>query len=55
MTTRAQTRPRRFAKPAHWHNDPPPQPAPPAGARDGEGLSPTRYGDWVKDGIAVDF
>ncbi|HCY02621.1 MAG TPA: DUF1674 domain-containing protein, partial [Erythrobacter sp.] len=22
---------------------------------DDEDLSPTRYGDWVKDGIAIDF
>ena len=22
---------------------------------DPKGLSPTRYGDWVKDGIAIDF
>lgn len=41
-----------FEKPAHWTNDPPPDPAPP---KDEEGLSPTRYGDWVKNGIAVDF
>ena len=57
MTERATQRPRPFTKPAHWTNDP--QPAP-ARATEGEGtdpagLSPTRYGDWVRDGIAVDF
>ena len=25
------------------------------GEKDPDGLSPTRYGDWVKDGIAIDF
>ncbi|TMM47132.1 DUF1674 domain-containing protein [Qipengyuania marisflavi] len=52
MTKRATQRPEPFAKPAHWSNDPPPQPKP---GEDEEELSPTRYGDWVKDGIAVDF
>ncbi len=52
MSERAQ-RPDRFAKPAHWTNEPAPTPAPLE--RDREELSPTRYGDWVKDGIAVDF
>ena len=52
MSERAQ-RPGPFAKPAHWSNEPPPNPAPAERGR--EELSPTRYGDWVKDGIAVDF
>ena len=52
MTQRATSRPERFEKPAHWNNDPPPAPRPPEA---GEKLSPTRYGDWVKDGIAIDF
>lgn len=52
MTGRATTRPAKFAKPAHWSNDPPP--APQVG-EDSEFLSPTRYGDWVKNGIAIDF
>lgn len=55
MTQRATKRPRPFAKPAHWSNDPAPVPAPAAQAEDPDGLSPTRYGDWVKKGIAVDF
>jgi len=46
-------RPNSFRKPDHWSNTPPPKPAPAKG--DEEELSPTRYGDWVKDGIAVDF
>ena len=41
-----------FVKPDYWTNDPPP--APRKGKVE-ETLSPTRYGDWVKDGIAVDF
>ncbi|MHA6317814.1 DUF1674 domain-containing protein [Altererythrobacter sp. CAU 1778] len=41
-----------FVKPAHWSNDPPPKPEP---LKDDEKLSPTRYGDWVKKGIAIDF
>ncbi|MFM5908557.1 MAG: DUF1674 domain-containing protein [Novosphingobium sp.] len=56
MTKRATTRPAGFTKPAHWTNEPAPRPA--EATQQGEepdGLSPTRYGDWVKDGIAVDF
>lgn len=52
MTNRATQRPEPFAKPAHWTSEPPPPPAP---AKDDEELSPTRYGDWVRDGISVDF
>ena len=58
MTPRATTRPEGFRKPAHWTNDPPPAPG---AAKDQQGpeepeeLSPTRYGDWVHKGIAVDF
>ena len=52
MPKRATTRPEGFKKPAHWTNDAPP--APRKGSDD-EDLSPTRYGDWVKDGIAIDF
>ena len=49
---RATKRPATFEKPAHWTSAPPPKPS--AGKVD-EDLSPTRYGDWVRDGIAVDF
>jgi hypothetical protein len=55
MTKRATTRPEGFKKPAHWTNDPAPQPAKAGEEQDPEGLSPTRYGDWVHKGIAVDF
>lgn len=41
-----------FEKPSYWSNDPAPAPQPGEVA---EELSPTRYGDWVKDGIAIDF
>ena len=53
MAKRATKRPKEVAKPAHWSNEPPPEPK--AGEEVGEELSPTRYGDWVKNGIAVDF
>ena len=53
MTKRATKRPDKFKKPANWSNDPAPEPAkvpPPT-----DPLDPTRYGDWEKNGIAVDF
>jgi hypothetical protein len=53
MPKRATQRPKPFAKPDRWSNDPPP--APDKAESEAETLSPTRYGDWVKDGIAVDF
>ena len=34
---------------------PAPKPALAKAEPDPDGLSPTRYGDWVRDGIAVDF
>ena len=49
---RATQRPDGFKKPAHWTDEPAPKPSP---AKVDEKLSPTRYGDWVKDGIAIDF
>jgi len=52
MTQRATCRPPGFVKPAHWSDAPPPAPAAPV---EGEPLGPTRYGDWVRNGIAVDF
>ncbi|MBP6364172.1 MAG: DUF1674 domain-containing protein [Novosphingobium sp.] len=55
MTKRATKRPEAFQKPAHWTNDPAPTPVPIKDGEDPDGLSPTRYGDWVKKGIAVDF
>jgi len=56
MTQRATRRPAAFVKPAYWDNAPVPRPEPvEKGQKDPDGLSPTRYGDWVKDGIAIDF
>lgn len=55
MTQRATRRPKGFTKPPHWTNDPAPAPAAAKDEPDPDGLSPTRYGDWVKKGIAVDF
>ncbi|OBX19631.1 DUF1674 domain-containing protein [Erythrobacter sp. QSSC1-22B] len=52
MDKRATKRPESFEKPPHWTNEPPPEPK---GPEMDEELSPTRYGDWVKDGIAIDF
>jgi len=52
MPKRATKRPEPFEKPAHWSDAPPPRPK---AGDDGEELSPTRYGDWVKNGIAIDF
>jgi len=52
MTKRATKRPAPFTRPAHWTNEPAPAPR---AAQERETLSPTRYGDWVKDGIAIDF
>lgn len=53
---RATKRPEGFQKPAHWSDDPPPEPKPiDASVEDPDGLNPTRYGDWVKDGVAIDF
>lgn len=53
MTQRATQRPQPFAKPAHWSDTPPPAPQPVD--PEPEELSPTRYGDWVKNGLAIDF
>lgn len=55
MTQRATQRPAGFVKPANWTNEPAPPPAPAKAEPDPDGLSPTRYGDWVNKGIAVDF
>ncbi len=55
MTKRATKRPAGFQKPKHWSTEPAPNPQTPSDAADPDGLSPTRYGDWVRKGIAVDF
>ena len=54
-TPRATSRPAPFVKPAHWSNSPPPAPQSAKDDADPDGLSPTRYGDWMRKGIAVDF
>jgi len=52
-------RPVHSKPPAHLSKSPPVpvpgvvNPSPPAGEEDR--VDPTRYGDWVKNGIAVDF
>jgi len=53
MTKPATKRPGTFQRPDHWTNEPPPAPGEAQGGA--EELSPTRYGDWVKKGIAIDF
>jgi len=56
MTKEKSTVAKTFKKPAHWSNDPAPEPeATKSGKEDPNELSPTRYGDWVKNGIAIDF
>jgi hypothetical protein len=56
MTKEKSEAAKQFKKPAHWTNDPVPAPKitdPLAG--EPRELSPTRYGDWEKNGIAWDF
>jgi len=56
MTTRKSAAAKTFVKPAHWTNDPAPKPRAVDPLKDEpRDLSPTRYGDWEKDGIAWDF
>jgi len=50
---RANRRPPGLKKPAHWTNEPAPEPE--AVAPPGDPLDPTRFGDWEHKGIAVDF
>jgi hypothetical protein len=55
MTERATRRPPGVRKPEHWTNFPVPQPRAPQPGPEPGGLSPTRYGDWELNGVAVDF
>jgi hypothetical protein len=52
-------RPPHLKRPPHWTNPPVPEPKPnaegPPGDGSRDGLEPTRYGDWEKNGIAIDF
>jgi hypothetical protein len=53
MSKRATVRPGGFRKPVHWSDAPPPLPE--SAGETTEALSPTRYGDWVRKGLTVDF
>ena len=55
MTARATRRPPDLRKPAHWTNPPVPLSKEPQPGLEPSGLSPTRYGDWEMNGIAVDL
>jgi hypothetical protein len=54
-TKRSTERPGNFEKPGHWTNEPVPRAETAKPTTDPAGLSPTRYGDWERNGIAVDF
>ncbi len=56
MTRQKSEAAKNFRKPAHWTSDPAPAPrlTDPLEGEPKE-LSPTRYGDWEKNGIAWDF
>ena len=56
-TARSTERPPHLKPPAHWSSSPlVPAPQPPREAPEPDG-SParTRYGDWERNGIAIDF
>lgn len=56
MTKQKSAAAKQFKKPAHWTNEPAPAPKLVDPLKDEpRALSPTRYGDWEKDGIAWDF
>ena len=56
MTQKKSKAAKDFKKPKHWTNDPAPKPkAVDPNKDEPRELSPTRYGDWEKDGIAWDF
>jgi hypothetical protein len=56
MTKQKSEAAKHFKKPAHWTNDPVPAPKKTDPLKgEPRDLSPTRYGDWEKDGIAWDF
>lgn len=52
---RATARPHPFTPPPHWTNPPVPTPRAAEPQSDPDGLDPTRFGDWEKNGIAIDF
>ncbi|WP_294394458.1 DUF1674 domain-containing protein [uncultured Sphingomonas sp.] len=54
--TESSRRPAGVTAPAHLSPSPPvPEPEQPKAQPDLDGLSPVRYGDWEKKGIAIDF
>ena len=56
MTDTPSRRPPGLKPPAHLSpNLPVPEPAEARPTADPDGLSPVRYGDWERKGIAVDF
>ncbi|PZU11590.1 DUF1674 domain-containing protein [Sphingomonas sp.] len=57
MSAEPSRRPAHVKPPAHLSKSPPvPEPRPSDGAPDPDRpLAPTRYGDWERKGIAVDF
>lgn len=55
LTPRATRRPADFTRPTHWTNEPVPAPKTVERGDDPDGLDPTRFGDWEKNGIAIDF
>ncbi|WP_353228818.1 DUF1674 domain-containing protein [Novosphingobium sp.] len=54
-TPRATKRPATFTPPAHWTNAPAPEPRAVPRGDDPDGIDPTRFGDWERNGIAIDF
>jgi hypothetical protein len=54
---RATARPPHVQAPAHWSNPPVPEPAAVvhAGLVEDGRPDPVRYGDWERNGIAIDF
>lgn len=53
---RATKRPDHITAPAHWTSEPAPEPENGAlASSETSETSPTRYGDWVYKGIAIDF
>jgi hypothetical protein len=52
---RATKRPDGVRAPTRWTNTPPPRPARVDLADDPLGTDPVRYGDWERNGIAIDF
>lgn len=55
MTKRATKRPADFTKPPYWSDEKAPEPGPGSRHEDEDRPDPTRYGDWEKKGVAIDF